>query len=377
MAEHQRVLEMPTTTGLTIPFTGLKKQYNALRTEILDATDEVLRSGQLMNGNNTAEFEHWLAKKNRTKYAVTCHSGTHALEIIAEYWAHQITQRPRVLMPSFTYVATANAFIRAGWDLHFIDTDAYGILDDKKFPPGVDYDAVVLVGLYGKSITHSAHVRSWNQWIATNTIVIEDAAQHWLANSCQRIGDAAAISFDPMKNLACYGNGGAVVTDSLDLAEFARAWRDNGKPTHNYAGTNSRMSEIDCATLLVKTQHLDRWQARRASISEFWCSRFATNSKIRCLIDESNAYNHAHHKFVIDIDNRQAVKQRLAELKIETRVHYERPIHEIDVYRQWPGPDMLAVSSSLARRVLSLPLYPELTDLEVEYISDQVLSCVA
>jgi dTDP-4-amino-4,6-dideoxygalactose transaminase len=368
---------MPTTTGLTIPFTGLKKQYNALRTEILDATDEVLRSGQLMNGNNTAEFEHWLAKKNRTKYAVTCHSGTHALEIIAEYWAHQITQRPRVLMPSFTYVATANAFIRAGWDLYFIDTDAYGILDDKKFPPGVDYDAVVLVGLYGKSITHSAHVRSWNQWIATNTIVIEDAAQHWLANSCQRIGDAAAISFDPMKNLACYGNGGAVVTDSLDLAEFARAWRDNGKPTHNYAGTNSRMSEIDCATLLVKTQHLDRWQARRASISEFWCSRFATNSKIRCLIDESNAYNHAHHKFVIDIDNRHAVKQRLAELKIETRVHYERPIHEIDVYRQWPGPDMLAVSSSLARRVLSLPLYPELTDLEVEYISDQVLSCVA
>ena len=368
---------MPTTTGLTIPFTGLKKQYNALRGEILDATDEVLRSGQLMNGNNTAEFEHWLAKKNRTKYAVTCHSGTHALEIIAEYWGTQMTLHPRVFMPSFTYVATANAFIRAGWDIHFIDTDAYGIMDDTKFPQGIDYDAVVLVGLYGKSITHSAHVRSWNTWVASNTVVIEDAAQHWLANDCQRIGDAAAISFDPMKNLACYGNGGAVVTDSLDLAEFARAWRDNGKPGHNYAGTNSRMSEIDCATLRIKATYLDRWQARRAQISDFWRESFSSNKKIRCLIDDSNAHNHAHHKFVIDIDDRNTVRQKLADRKIETRIHYERPIHEIDVYRQWPGPDMLAVSSSLARRVLSLPLYPELTDLEVEYISDQVLSCVA
>ena len=376
MAEHQPVLEMPTTTGLTIPFVGLRKQYNALRDQVLNATDDVLRSGQLMNGNHTAEFENWLARRNRVSYAVTCHSGTHALEIIAEYYRTQLTtDHPRVLLPSFTYVATANAFMRASWDLHFIDTDAYGILDDTKFPTGVDYDAVVLVGLYGNSITHSAHVRSWNHWVANNTIVIEDAAQHWLANSCQRIGDAAAISFDPMKNLSCYGNGGAVVTDSLDLAEFARAWRDNGKPTHQSAGTNSRMSEIDCATTMIKTQYIDGWQARRQRISDFWRERFA-KSNIRCLIDNKNSHNHAYHKFVIDVDYRDTLKQKLADRKIETKIHYERPIHEMSVYRQWPGPDMLAVSSSLARRVLTLPLYPELTDLEVEYISDTVRALV-
>ncbi len=368
---------MPTTTGLTIPFTGLRKQYNTLRDQILSATDEVLRSGVLMNGNNTAEFEHWLAKKNRVSYAVTCHSGTQALEIIAEYWRTQIVNdHPRVFMPSFTYVATANAFIRAGWDIHFIDTDAYGIMDDTKFPDLVEYDAVVLVGLYGNSITHSAHVKSWNRWVANNTIVIEDAAQHWLANDCQRIGDAAAISFDPMKNLACYGNGGAVVTDSLDLAEFARAWRDNGKPNHWFAGTNSRISEIDAAALMIKGRHIDRWQARRAQISDFWRDRFKSNANIRCLIDDRNAHNHAHHKFVIDVDHRDQLRQKLTERKIETRVHYERPIHEIDVYRKWPGPDMLAASSSLARRVLSLPLYPELSDLQVEYIADKVIECV-
>lgn len=364
---------MPTTTGLTIPFTGLRKQYNTLRSEILDVTDEVLRSGSLMNGNNTAEFEHWLAQKNRVKYAVTCHSGTHALEIIAEYWATQLTMHPKVFLPAISYVATANAFIRAGWDVHFVDTDAYGIFDDSKIPQLEAYEAVVLVGLYGHSITHSAHVKSWNRWVASNTIVIEDAAQHWLANDCTRIGDAAAISFDPMKNLSCYGNGGAVVTNSLDLAEFARSWRDNGKPNYHYAGTNSRMSEIDCATMMVKTRYLNRWQARRAQISDFWRDRFK-DAGFRCLIDEKNAHNHAHHKFVIDTDHRDLLKQKLSDRKIETRIHYEQPLHEMNMYRQYPGPDMLAVSSSLCRRVLSLPLYPELTDLEVEYISDQVLN---
>ena len=139
---------MPTTTGLTIPFTGLRKQYNNLRTEILEATDEVLRSGQLMNGNYTAEFESWLAKKNHSKYAVTCHSGTHALEILAEYYKKELNMlHPIVLIPSVTYAATANAFIRAGWDVNFVDVDSYGLFDVRKIAD-VGYDAVVLVGLY-------------------------------------------------------------------------------------------------------------------------------------------------------------------------------------------------------------------------------------
>ena len=368
---------MFTTTGFTIAHTGLQKQYNHLRDEILNATDEVLRSGVLMNGNNTTEFEHWLARRNQSRYAVTCHSGTQALEIIAEYYRKKIgLDNPRVFMPSFSYVATANAFERAGWDIHFIDTDAYGILDDSKLPALVEYNAVVLVGLYGHSITHAAHVKSWRDWLSHNTIVIEDAAQHWLAADCNRIGDCAAISFDPMKNLACHGNGGAVVTDHLDLAEFARSWRDNGKPNHGLAGTNSRMSELDAATLLVKSRHIDRWQARRAQIAKFWCERLKTDdSKIRCLIDHRNSHNHAYQKFVIEVDNRDRVRQKLTDRKIETRVHYERPIHEIDIYRKWPGPDLLAVCSSLARRVLSLPFYPELSDLQVEYIADTVLAC--
>ena len=142
-----------TTTGLTIPFTGLRKQYNNLRQEILDVTDEVLRSGQLMDGNYTAEFAHWISRKNGHKYATLCHSGTQALEIIAEYFRSNISiTPPTVVIPALTYPATANAWIRAGWNIYILDTDNHGQMDYRKLPRDLSYQAVCLVGLYGQSV---------------------------------------------------------------------------------------------------------------------------------------------------------------------------------------------------------------------------------
>lgn len=362
-------------TGLKIAFTGLQKQYNNLRTEILDATDEVLRSGQLMDGNFTAEFENWLAGRNSTKYAVTCHSGTQALEIIAAYYATQsgTPNPPTVLIPAVTYVATANAFMRAGWDVHFVDVDAYGIFDMRSIPD-VSYQAMVLVGLYGASITHIGDTKIWRQTVLRDGLVIEDAAQHWLAGGAVRIGQASAISFDPMKNLAAYGNGGAVVTNDANLYRCAQSWRNNGKPSHHDVGTNSRMSEVDCAGLLVKARYIDEWQKRRAKIAQFWMEKLQM-AGVRCLITRENWSDHSFHKFVIDVEGRDILQKNLAIRGIETRVHYAQPLHEIDIYRQWPGPGFLSSASSLCRRVLSLPIYPELTDLQVEYIADQVKDC--
>lgn len=364
-------------TGLTIPFTGLKKQYNNLRTEILDATDEVLRSGILMNGNWTAEFEHWLAKKNHVKYAATCHSGTHALEIIAAFCKEQqVTPNPpRVLIPSMTYSATANAFMRAGWEVHFVDTDNYGLFDIKHIPHDVSFQVAVLVGLYGASITKLGNQYTWH-FMKQFATIVEDAAQNWLADGCQRIGLASAISFDPMKNLSCYGNGGAVTSNDHDFICFAREWRDNGKPHHYSAGTNSRMSEIDCAQMMVKTKYIDQWQERRRKIATYWVERLK-NSAVHCLIDNTNIQTHAFHKFVIHVDNRDTLKQQLDTYKIETKIHYLLPLHEMGCFRQFEGPNMLSSASALSRRVLSLPIYPELTDLEVEYIIDQLLDCVS
>lgn len=322
-----------------------------------------------MDGNYTAEFAHWLSRKNGMKYATLCHSGTQALEILANFYrARTGINPPTVIIPALTYPATANAWLSAGWNIFILDTDHNGQMDYRKLPQDLAYHAVCLVGLYGHSVD-----RQWQQHLGDT--VVEDAAQHWLANRCRRHGEAAAISFDPTKNFANYGNGGAVVTDQFELHEYARDFVANGKHTkHATVGTNSRMSEIDCAQMMVKTRHIDSWQSRRGAIAKHWIDRLK-NSSARTLIDDSNFGKHCYHKFVIEVANRDILQRNLGLRKIETKIHYAEPLQELPAYQHYPGPDMLAASYALSRRCLSLPIYPELTDLEVEYIIDQVIDC--
>jgi dTDP-4-amino-4,6-dideoxygalactose transaminase len=132
------------------------------------------------------------------------------------------------------------------------------------------------------------------------------------------------------------------------------------------------MSETECAQMMIKTRYIDTWQARRKTIALYWIGRLK-NSGIRSLIDNNNFETHSYHKFVIDTDARDILARNLNIKGIETRIHYKQPLHELPAYVDYIGPDILSVASSLSRRVLSLPLYPELTDLEVEYIIDSVL----
>lgn len=357
--------------GSTIPFTGIQRQYNNLRTEILDATDYVLRSGIVMSGECTKEFETWLAKKNNQRYAVTCHSGTQALEIIAAYYAdEQSINPPRVILPALTFPATANAWSRAGWEIDLIDTDSYGQINYEKIDRTRSRQAICVVGLYGQAVKDdTAYFYS--------DFVIEDGAQHWLADGCKRRSKATAISFDPTKNLANYGNGGAIVTSDSNLVVFARDWTTHGKQTrHCRAGSNSRMSEVDCAQMLVKTRYLNSWQQRRREIAWKWMDRLQ-NSPVRSLIDDSNFDKHCYHKFVIEVDNRDRLADRLKRCGIETKVHYSEPLWTLPAYQTCHSSErFFSCAEALSKRCLSLPIYPELSDGEVEYIIDQVLDCV-
>lgn len=357
--------------GYKIPFTGLLRQHDNLREEILDTVDQVLRSGKFMDGVWTAVFEKWLADRNHCKHAVTTHSGTTALEIIAAYARQNFElYKPTVVIPAMTYVATANAFHRADWNIVFADVDNNGIIDIDSIWSKYYYDAVVAVGLYGADITHIGSRDFWHDFFLNNNILIEDAAQNWLASDCARIGNASAISFDPMKNFANIGNGGAVVTNDTDLYEFANSYRNNGKNSNYVIGSNVRMSEIDCATMMIKTKFIDRWQYRRKEIAAYWVERFS-KTPARCLVNNENLHNHACHKFVLDIDFRDQFRECLNNDGIETRIHYENPIHELPVYQKCANPGILSLASALSRRVVSLPIYPELTDEEVEFIADR------
>ena len=350
---------------MKVPFFGLDRQYSNLKSELLEATNGVLSSGRLMAGKNTEIFEDWLAKKNHSKHAIVCHSGTNALEIIAKYWWNNFlvtAQTPIACIPTLTFPATANAFINNGWDVEFIDSNRHGQAvhqNDFKTVKGFH----VYVGLYGAPIVpHSL----------ASDIIIEDGAQHWLSNNCTRYGHATAISFDPTKNLPSSGNGGASVTDDDSFNTWAREYQNHGKPSHKSIGTNSRMSELDCSHLLVRTKYLDQWQDRRKEIVRMYNTAFS-GTNVESLIHSNIVNDHACHKYVIAVDDRDALQIKLHYDKIRCKIHYEQPLHEVNCFRNRSKLDMLSKASILSRKVLSLPLFPELTNNEVEYVIERVL----
>ena len=316
----------------TITFTGLRQQYNFLREEILEATDHVLSKGQHMLGPNTKHFEERLTKRTGQP-TLTVSNGTQALEIVAEWYKK--TYDGTVYLPAFSFIATDNAFKRVGCKIKYVDVDEYGLMKDAQ---AEEWTAlVVLVGLYGAALKPQ------------KGIICEDGAQNWTGNYFKRVGDICTMSFDPMKNLPNYGNGGAISTSIPDLHEFVSNFRHHHHPKYTEVATNSKMSELDCACMMVKFKYLEEWDRRRKDIARYWMK----DCKYKVLIKDLDT--HAVQKFVIQLDDRDDFREKVC---YPTRINYPYTL----------APTENAVK--LSKTVVSLPIYPELTDAEVEIIND-------
>jgi dTDP-4-amino-4,6-dideoxygalactose transaminase len=347
---------------MNIPHFGLARQYANLKDELLDATHRALKDGYLVGGHYTRSFEEWLKHKTQTKYAITVHSGTQALEIIARYKKikHEsvMAGNPKIRIPNLTYPATLNAFLTAGWDVELGDTDKYGVMSRGK-EAGV-YDC--LMGFAGRRPWPEARYEESHG-------VIVDGAQHWL--ECGgNVGSGMSISFDPTKNLPASGNGGAIVTNDEQLYLYAVKYRDNNKPYFHDVGTNSKMSEQDCAQIMVRAKHIDEWQLRRKQIANHWCEAFE-DLPVECFSDTRSP--HAHQKFVMYMPDRNSLHTHMLLSGVDTKIHYEYTLGDLPSSKGLTKPDMLGISVMLSKGVISLPLYPELTDNEVEFITEKVL----
>jgi len=312
---------------MQIPHFGLARQYKNIGEELLDATHRALKDGQLVGGHYTRSFEEWLKHRTSTKYAVTVHSGTQALEIIARYKKK--------------------------------DTDKNGIIDVENSLKG--YTCVM--GYAGRKPWPIAGYASANA-------VIVDGAQHWLVCDGD-VGSGMSISFDPTKNLPSSGNGGAIVTNDAHLYLYAATYRDNNKPAFHGVGTNTKMSEQDCAQILVRARYIDEWQKRRGKIAKYWCDAFR-DLPLTCLSDTKDP--HAHQKFVMYLPDRNSLHTHLLTDGIDSKIHYEYVLGDLPTAKNLQKPDLLSTSVMLSRGVISLPMYPELTDEEVDYIADKVKS---
>jgi dTDP-4-amino-4,6-dideoxygalactose transaminase len=363
-----------------IPFFGVDRQYENLREEILDFTDKAYASGRVLDGKYTKQFEKTIAKMTERKYAVSVGSCTQALifalRSIEDFGVHH-----KVLIPAQSFIATVNAVLEAGYDPVFCDVDSStGLMDLNKIPVSADeIGAIMYVNLFGNVLDQDRLISYMEMFSERKIPVIEDAAQsfgaYYRGVPSGKLGDVSCLSFDPTKNLNNYGSGGMILTDDSAVYESVSDMRDNGKfSDHIASGTNSKMSEADCAQLLVKLKYFDGWQKRRTEIAEYYTEEL--DGWVSTPIVDQNV-EHAWSKYVIHYHARSSLYTDLLNMGVETRINYETPLHLQPVsfqyeFGKYDTAEMLEGAENFSRTCLSLPIYPELEDYEVEYVVDSI-----
>lgn len=359
-------------SGSRILFTNLSKQYEALREEILDAQDAVYTSGQVLDGEHSERFEELIAARCDRRFGVCVNSGTQAL-IFALTCANPT--KKGTLLPAVSFMASANAVQMAGQKPLFVDVDHQGLIDFNRIdyhPERHRIGTLMYVNLYGNMVDQD-RVRMYTEFFNNDSLlVIEDAAQSfgasWRDQPSGSFGDLSVLSFDPTKNLPNYGSGGMILTDNDVFYQRLLDLRDNGKHTdHMSFGTNSKMSEADCAAMVIKLRHFEQWQERRAAIAEYYDERL---SDYVSLPQVNPVVTHSWHKYVIQTDQRTNLKNFLHSRGIETRIHYQYPM---PMQSSCFDGTIYPCADHFCSQILSLPIYPELTDSEVEYVADNIV----
>ena len=364
-----------------IPFFGVDRQYNNLREEILDATDKVYASGRVLDGTYTRQFEKTIAKMTERRYACAVGSCTQALifalRAVDNEWFRG--SRNKVLIPAQSFVATINSVIEAGFDPVFCDVDAQtGLMNLNTIPVHADdLAAIMYVNLFGNILNQEQLITYMEMFSEEKIPVIEDAAQsfgaYYRGVPSGKLGDVSCLSFDPTKNLNNYGSGGMILTDDSAIWELVNDYHDNGKGNDNMqSGTNSKMSEADCAQMLVKLKYFDSWQARRKEIAEYYSEEL--DGLVGIPPVDMNV-EHAWSKFVIHHHSRSSLYTDLLNMGVETRINYETPLHQQSVafsFTPFDDSGILEGAENFSRTCLSLPIYPELEDYEVEYVVEAI-----
>ena len=363
-----------------IPVASPLAAYQHDRKEIDAAFRRVMDSGRYILGPEMEQFESEFANYLGVRFAVGVASGTEALWLALR--AADIGEGDKVLAPSLTASATIAAIVETGARPVFVDLDPRRLtIDPSLIASQIDSRtrAIMPVHLYGNPADMTAIMALAQE---QNLIVIEDCAQaHGARHAGKRVGTfgrAAAWSFYPTKNLGAFGDGGMVTTDDPQIADRLRSLREYGWRERYHSsehGWNSRLDELQAALLRVRLKHLDEDNARRREIARRY--RAALPAEVRgpaCAEDDEGV----EHLFVIRHPRRDALREKLRELGVGAAVHYPHPCHLQDAYRGYgDGLGSLPITEQACREVLSLPMYSELSEAEVEQVIATVYQAVA
>jgi dTDP-4-amino-4,6-dideoxygalactose transaminase len=365
---------------MKVPLLDLKAEYAGLRDEVLAALDRVCQKSAFVLGEKVDQFEREFAEFCGVKHCVAVSSGTAALHL--GLLALGVQPGDEVITSPNTFLATAEAITYCGARPVFVDIDPATAnlnpdLVERAVTPRTR--AILPIHLYGRPADMDA-IRAVAD--ANKLHVLEDAAQaaaaRYRGQRVGGIGDAAAFSFYPTKNLGAYGEGGALTTNDDQVAKYARAARSHGQTAryeHEFVGFNYRMQGFQGAILRIKLRLLDRWTERRREIAGEY-RRILANARLTIPVD-SPQDECVYHQFVIYVKTRNSVISQLAAREIETAIHYPKPLHLQPAYSSLGYPRCSFPQAERAcEHVLSLPVYPGMSDEQVTYVGNAVLEIV-
>jgi dTDP-4-amino-4,6-dideoxygalactose transaminase len=368
------------TEQIKVPFVDLQAQYRSIVSEVTDAMMRAVERGDYILGDDVRLFEEEFAKYIGTSDAVAVGSGLDALELALR--AYGVGPGHEVITAANTFIATVLAIMATGARPVLVDVDqeTYNI-DPAAIEAAITSKtkAIMPVHLYGQPADMQPILAIARKH---GLIVIEDAAQaHGACYDGRRagsLGHAAGFSFYPAKNLGAYGDGGMVVTNDPVTAEKIRRLRNYGqkvKYEHPVIGTNSRLDTIQAAILRVKLRYLDRWNSARGEHAASYNALLAGSPIV--LPKTAQKCTHVYHLYVIQLDRRSEVQELLRARGIGTGIHYPIPIHMQGAcaglgYRKGDFP----VTEDAASRILSLPMYPELTPEQREFVAENTMEAL-
>lgn len=367
--------------GMRIPLSDLRVQYDAIKEEIDEAVGRVIERGEFILGSEVEALEEEIAGYLNVKHAVGVASGTDALSIALR--ACGIEPGDEVMTTPFTFIATAEAITRCGAKPVFVDIDpkTYNIDPAKIESRITTYTrAIIPVHLYGQA---AAMGRILEVAAKHNLHVIEDCAQALGAEhrgeKVGSLGNVGCLSFFPAKNLGAYGDGGMIVTNDAEIAEIATMLRNHGsKISYHYLmhGFNSRLDALQAAILRVKLKHLDDWNELRRSKAHLYTPLLSQIENIEPPRVEGHN-NHSFNYYTIRLLNkgidRAGLREHLDWRGIQTSVYYPLSLHLQDVYKSLGYKAGDFPESELAQeQVLSLPIYPELSEGQIEEVTESI-----
>jgi dTDP-4-amino-4,6-dideoxygalactose transaminase len=358
-----------------IPLVGLFDQYQTIKSEIDAAIEGIVTKSAFVGGEAVRNFENDFASYCEAKACVGVGNGTDALYLTLR--ALGIGPGDEVITVAHTFIATAEAISMTGALPIFIDIkDDTMLLDPALIEPAITprTKAIIPVHLYGQSCDMDAIMETARKH---GLKVVEDAAQahggRWRGQRVGSIGDAATFSFYPGKNLGAFGDAGAVVSQDEDLIEHIRMLANHGrleKYTHKMEGVNSRLDGLQAAILRVKLRYLDDWNRKRQQIADAY-KELLTQPAIVLPTVHENA-EAVWHLFVVQLAERERLQSLLKEEGIATGVHYPVPLHLQPAYEHRRSMFELPATERAAREVLSLPMYPELKQEQIEAVCNAV-----